>query len=356
MKYLLSLFITFFSCANSNDVNEDIQKSVFTWEEASPSEVGLSENLIDELSIEASSLPNIYSFIVVKNGKLISENYYHGKSKKSLLHIRSITKSVSSILFGIALKEEQIPNTDIKLKDYFPSYINESSDARLNELSVQHILDMQSGFNWNENNEAINWYTQITNPLEYLFSKGIVDTPGDKFNYNSAAVSLLAHVLNKESGVSYSDFANETLFQKIGIANYHWDKDAQGIIRSDAGLALRARDCAKIGYLYLQNGMFNDEVIVTSEWVNKSWNPKIDLNGNYGPIENLHYSNLWWNGTYNGKSVFFGLGYGGQLLLCVPEDELIVVTNHEFQLNPTQAATHSSTFLNTIFKKLMDSL
>mgnify|MGYP000533366542 CR=1 FL=1 len=66
MKYLLSLFITFFSCANSNNVNKDIQKSVFIWEEASPSEVGLSENLIDELSIEASSLPNIYSFIVVK--------------------------------------------------------------------------------------------------------------------------------------------------------------------------------------------------------------------------------------------------------------------------------------------------
>jgi len=356
MKYLLSLFITFFSCSNSNDVNENTQKSAFKWEEALPSTVGLSNSLIDELSLQASNLPNIYSFIIVKNGKLISENYYNGKNKESLLHIRSITKSVSSILFGIAQKEDLIPSTEIKIEDYFPTYINESSDNRLHELSVQHILDMQSGFNWNENNEAINWYTQITNPLEYLFSKDIIDSPGVAFNYNSAAVSLLAHILNKDSTTNYSDFANTALFQKIGIDNYTWDKDAKGITRSDAGLALRARDCAKFGYLYLEGGRFKGDQIVTNDWINNSWNHKIDLNGNYGPIENLHYSNLWWNGIYAGKSVFFGLGYGGQLLLCVPEDELIVVTNHEFQLNPAQAATHSSKFLNLIFKELMDSL
>ena len=106
----------------------------------------------------------------------------------------------------------------------------------------------------------------------------------------------------------------------------------------------------------MHEGNKQDIQIIPLEWMDASWRFEIDLNSNYGPIENLHYSNLWWMGEYDGNQIFFGLGYGGQLLLCVPVYDLIVVTNHEFRLPGNVVSSHSEEFLQKIFKPLLDHL
>ena len=142
----------------------------------------------------------------------------------------------------------------------------------------------------------------------------------------------------------------------MGIERVAWEQDGLGNTRADAGLQLRAVDLAKIGYAAMQDGVLDGREVVPSFWVQNSWDFDVNLASDYGPINDLHYNNLWWMGRYKECEVFFGLGYGGQILLCVPEYELIVVANHEFRLPGTTVATHSQRFLNEIFVSIMDRL
>lgn len=294
--------------------------------------------------------------MLVKEGKLVSENYYNGRDPQSLLHIRSITKSISSLLIGIALDQGTIDSLTIPIISYYPGYMPEDSKSRVHDITVQHILNMQSGFEWNENSEAINWYTSVSNPLNYIFSKPVTEPPGSSWNYNSGAVHLLSRVFTKSTGMPQQDFAEKYLFNPLEIESFTWQKDPTNVTRPDAGLALRTRDLAKIGLLILENGQYENDQLVPSVWIEKSASFNINLDSSYGPIENLHYNNLWWMGRYKKVKIIFGLGYGGQLLLMVPEFELIVIANHKYRLPGNIVAQHSQDFLSQIFIPLLDHI
>jgi CubicO group peptidase (beta-lactamase class C family) len=345
--YFVTLMGLFFnSCSSTHSDNRTSVSSV----------TRIPASLIQTLKANASALPNIYSFLVLKDNELAIEEYYNGADAQSLLHIRSITKSVSSILVGISLEKGQLSNLDEKVVDYFPDYIENAEGELINEVTLAHIIDMQSGFDWNESVEAIAWYTTISDTWDYFFQKEVSVNPGTQYNYNSGAVSLLTRFIENNQNLPYDEYAQTYLFEPLGIEQFEWEKDGLGNTRADAGLQLRAIDMTKIGDLMMDSGMFENEQLLPEEWVNDSWSFEINLNSNYGPIENLHYNNLWWMGEYKGDNVFFALGYGGQLLLCVPEHDLIVVTNHEFRLPGNVVANHSRDFLENVFKPLLNGI
>lgn len=351
-KIIVSSLIVLGSCQDQ----EAIEESDPFFTNPQPDRSGIDQEFLSEIGRIAESLPNIYSCLILKDKSLIYEGYYNGANKETLLHIRSITKSISSIMIGIAIEEGAISSTNEKVANYFQEYIDEIAHGQIGEITLQQILDMQTGLDWNESIEAVPWYTSIRDTWGYLFSKELVVSPGMIFNYNSGSVSLLSRFIEYNQELTYEDFAQEKLFEPIEIEGFSWEKDGLGNTRSDAGLQIRAVDLIKFGYLMMHQGEHKGAQIIPQEWIDASWHFKIDLASTYGPIENVHYNNLWWMGEYAEKQVFFGLGYGGQLLLCVPDHDLIVVCNHEFQLPGNVVAGHSQEFLNKVFKPIMDHL
>lgn len=324
--------------------------------EKDPEEVGISRALVDKLKAKSAQLPNIYSFLLVKDKALIAEEYYNGANSETLLHLRSITKSVSSIMIGKALEEGLFEDLEEKLVDYYAEYIDAQRSDPIDKISLNHILNMQTGFSWNENTEAINWYTTTQNTWGYIFSKEVSNEPGSIFNYNSASVSLLNRFIESNQPLSLDHFTSEKLFSPLGITRFAWEKDGLGNTRADAGLQLRARDLAKIGVIMNQEGFYNDQPVIPQQWITESWKFEIDLQSTYGPIQSLHYNKLWWMGRYQEHTIFFGLGYGGQLLICVPESDLVIVANHEFRLPANVVSRHSTDFLNHVLIPVLDEL
>lgn len=347
---LLIFIIIISSCQNESDVS--IDDDIF--ETVQPEAVGLENEFVDSLMNRVNRISNIYSCLILKDGKIIAEKYLNGADKNSLLHIRSITKSISSILIGIAIDEGHLSGTDQKLSKYYLEYIKPRNGNPLYDITLEHLLDMQSGFDWNESNEAIPWYTSVRDSWSYIFDKAVVSEPGTEFNYNSGATSLLTRFIESNQPLAYDKYASINLFEPLGINEWNWDQDGLGNYRADAGLQLRAVDLAKVGYLMMHAGEFNRNQVVSNEWVETSWKFAHDLEGAYGEIENVHYNNLWWMGTMFETEVFFGLGYGGQLLLCVPEHDLVVVSNHEFRLPANETSQHSSRFIELVFKPILE--
>ncbi|QSE97379.1 serine hydrolase domain-containing protein [Fulvivirga lutea] len=351
MKIYQLLALTFLlSCTNSDS---EIEPSSF--EVISPEEAGLTHQFVDGLVNDAAELPNIYSFVVLKNGKLLTENYFNGKNRNSLLHIRSITKSVSSLLIGQLISTTKLSEDDY-IEPYFTNYWQDSKHPYSDQIQLRHLLDMTSGFEWDESANAIQWYTQISDTWGFFFDHATAYPPNTYWNYNSGGVSLLAKVIGETAQMDCLKYADQVLFTPLEIEEYTWERDGLGNIRTDAGLQLKALNLAKIGLVVMNQGRFDDNQVLDSQWIAESWNPKIRLSGSMGPITSLAYNNLWWIGEYRELSVYFGLGYGGQLLLCVPSLDLVVVANHNFELNPNVANTHSEKFLTAIFKPLLDEL
>ncbi len=336
--------IFFSGCVHSQEI-DDLKN---------PELVGISAELMAEIEQNVSELPNILSFVVLKDSLIVSENYYNGADRNSLFHIRSITKSITSISLSILLEENQVFNTQNKIADFYPDKIVDSEISLINEISIQHILDMQSGFEWNESLEVINWYTSIRNPTDYILSKKVVEKPGTNWNYNSGSVHLLSAVFDSLGGVNQKIFCNQALFKPLDISNFAWDKDPTGIVRPDAGLQLRAIDLTKIGQLILNKGGTEEQIIINKEWIEDISRFKTDLNSEYGPLTKLHYNNLWWLAEYKESKILFALGYGGQLLIVIPNLEMILVANHLYQLRPEIANKQGRAFLNAALIPLID--
>lgn len=343
-----------FILAGCSENENSAQESFFVSKR--PGDVGIDHDFINKLNKEAGTLPNIYSFLVVKDRAPIHEAYFNGATSETLLHIRSITKSVSSMLIGISMGAKQIPGSDEKLSSYYADYITADRGDQIDQVTLSNILDMQSGFEWNEQSESLNWYTSLSDTWGYFFQKKVLTEPGSSFNYNSGSVSLLTRFIENNQDLTYQDYANEHLFKPLSIEDFQWEKDGLGNTRADAGLQLRAQDICKIGYVMMHEGQLDGQTIVPGDWVADSWQFEHDLGSGYGSIGNLHYNNLWWMGEYKDKEIFFGLGYGGQLLFCVPDHDLIVVTNHEFRLAGNVVSQHSINFIEKVFIPILHHL
>ena len=340
---LIFSFIFLFGCSKSDDKNETVPDD----SEASLLPSALTASIKSELDQSST----IKSALVLVDGETALEYYANGASNQSLLHIRSITKSLTSLLIGQAIENEEIEGTHLVVKGYFPNDQEAFNSEYGNALNIQHLLDMQSGFEWNETEEAITWYSTITEPYEYIFSKGFVEAPGTRFNYNSGAVSLLRDILEQSTEKSLTELIETRLFEPMEISSYTWEK---GLSRADAGLSVRPMDLAKIGLLLLNNGLHDGQRLISQTWLEESWTFQLDLESSYGPIENVHYHNLWWMGEYNDHKVYFGLGYGGQLLVMVPAKQVVMVTNHDYLA--VNSHLHSRDFLNKVFAPIMDVL
>lgn len=318
------------------------------WPIANQAELGIDPqrlcNLVDRLTALNA---NIHGVLVVRHGKLAFEHYLSGPDEKwgrpisgtqgpDIKHdVRSVSKSVTSLLAGIALDRRLIPDTERPVVDFFPEYA-QSRTPEKERILLYHLLTMSSGIAWDEslpyqdtrNSEVL--MNMMPQPYRFVLDQPISLAPGTKWNYSGGDVALLGAIIQKASGQRLEEFARETLFEPLGITDFEWSTMRNGDAAAASGLRLRPRDMAKLGQLILFDGMWNGKRIVAKEWLRQSMVPRF-------PTETAHYGYLWWiapftvaNRTVASVEAF---GLGGQRIIVMPElDMVVVVTTGRYNI------------------------
>ncbi|WP_256757510.1 serine hydrolase [Cohnella sp. WQ 127256] len=246
----------------------------------------------------------------------------NAQSKDNLHKINSITKSVLSLLIGIAIERGELPSIQTSIAQYFPEALEESKE----DVTIENLLTMTPGWDWPEMGD---WgglpKPMINSPdwVKYILSRPMKYSPGKRMFYDSGSSHLLSAIVQKISGMTTADYAEKYLFKPLGIEQYRWHSDAKGISIGGFGLELKAPDLMKIGQLMLHKGRWNNEQLVPEHWVTKSTTAHhhtYDHIGSYG----YH----WWIMASDDKpispAIYFAMGYGGQYIFVIPEHELIV--------------------------------
>ena len=260
-------------------------------------------------------------------------NWHPYYAQTDLHSLQSVTKSVNSILLGIALDLHSDYNIKTKVMPLFSDYTIDYKDKRKNEITIEDLLTMRTGLQWNEGK-----YLDLSDDciameasedwIKYVLNKPTDELPGTSFVYNSGASVLLGEIVRFITGKEVDEWAEDKLFKPLGITDYYWKKTPTGALDTEGGLYLRAEDLTKIGSLFLNGGKWQGEQVVPQKWVSSSISP-IAINLYPGENDNTGYGYQWWVWDHsNGKTKIFGAqGYGGQYLTIAPDYDLIVLFN-----------------------------
>jgi CubicO group peptidase (beta-lactamase class C family) len=256
--------------------------------------------------------------------------YYRGREVHSL---QSVTKSVTSTLIGIAIGRGEIPGTDTPVFDLLTDYDLSTVDDRIRAATLEDLLTMRLGIEWHETDRPLddtNTTLQLeksANWVQFTLSQPSDSDPGRKWNYNSGGSHLMSAIILQATGQTVDKYAEEHLFGPLGIHDYYWKKDPQGLPDTEGGLYLESEDLARIGYLYLQDGVWNGERLLPEGWVAAATARQVDDVAPDNPNWNWGYGYQWWRLDSDGLAVWTGLGFGGQTLIVIPERDIVGVVN-----------------------------
>ena len=308
-----------------------------SWEVSSLEEQEVDPKQISELmqQILNNNLKNIHSILLIKNGKLILEEYFGGYHRNLKHPVASVTKSVTSILFGIAKDQGKKIVLDDNLATYLPEYNDLISNNGKSEITLEHLLTMRAGLEWDEMHEPTSGTHMIesNDAIKYVLGRKLVDPPGKRFFYNTGLSTVLGRILKNTTGSDAVQYADVHLFSPLGITDYAWDKLPDGTVLTGSHLNLRPRDMAKLGYLFLKDGAWNGRQIVSKKWVRESIYPHVtgDL------ISGTGYGYQWWRGTTRigdrDIDAFYAAGHGGQFIVQIPSLDLITVITSQVHNN-----------------------
>jgi len=361
MKTKIFIFLTFFLLLSCNKKEEQVvvkyQYTIPTTfdddlETASLETVGLNVQKISEMMDYVNSIDNhkIHNILILRNNKLVFEQYFKGYSlnmndpnlegaimdytRETDHFMASITKSVTSVIVGVAINMGYISDLNKKIIDYFPEYTDIMTGEKAN-ITVENLLTMRAGLEFDEStyiysDPRSDTYQMINSddPIKYVLSKPMKTTPGTTFFYNTGTTNILARIIEKESGKSFFDFANINFFDAMKIKGGRWTMMKSGLPMASGGLYLRARELSKIGLLFENNGMWLGKQIISTDWINKSQYQYVST-ADYFP--NTYYGFQWWITSFyvSGKlhKCFFAAGWGEQYLFVIPDLQLVVEIN-----------------------------
>jgi len=336
------------------------------WSIATPGEVGFDPAALCQWSERRIATPrdNIHAILVVRHGKLVFEQYFTGDDERggrplgqvtydrTMLHdLRSVSKTVTSLLVGIALAQKKLASLDQPIFDFFPAYTDLHTPDKA-RITLRHLLTMSTGLEWDEtrtpytdpNNSAIRM-RRSDDPYRYVLSEPVVTPPGTKYNYSSGSTELLGAILHKATGQRLDELARTVLFEPLGITDFEWRKLLNGEPIAAAGLRLKPRDVAKIGQLVLAHGLWNGGQIVPRDYMDEATAPQIQGAGAY------FYGYQMWVGRslVHKREIDWaaGLGLGGQRVFVIPSLDLVVVMTAGLYTSPLQG-TLTSDILNDV--------
>ena len=313
-----------------------------------PAEAGFVPDLDDnfEIARQAGILPNLHGVVATRGGRIVFERYLPGTDAgrgplgiirfgpETLHDMRSVSKSIVGLLYGIALAAGRVPVPDASLLLQFPEYSEPSGDSARHSLTIRHALTMTLGTDWNEltlpYTDPRNGETAMNNAADryrYVLERPVIEPPGKHWIYNGGATALLARLIGKGTGRLLHDFAREVLFEPLQIENTEWRRGLDGEPIAASGLRMTPRDLARIGTMILDGGQWNGRQIVPAEWLAESLAPSVSI------PDGQQYGYQWYLGTVpmndgaggvRGEQTIHAVGNGGQRLFLLPRLELVV--------------------------------
>ena len=296
------------------------------WQTSTPEEQGMESAALARL-VDFGQMRNLDSLLIVRHGKIVLDAYYAPYTADVPHVVNSVTKSVVSTLTAIAIKDGLIDSTSHPMLDYFGDRAIDNADDRKKSITLQHLLDMTSGLDWIEpltDNRFDSVIEMERSPdwVKFILDRPMASAPGETFNYNSGNPHLLFAILAKVAGMSAEEFVKARLFGPLGITQWQWRHDPQGMALGGYGLALLPRDMAKLGYLYLQRGEWDGKALIASEWTDKVNHATVNMNTPFNPA--LRYSNLFW--AMPNRQIYWANGYRCQTIAVYPTLDIVAVT------------------------------
>lgn len=298
--------------------------------------------------ILSDTIPNIHSLLILKDNHLVYENYFEGEDEKvgkklgyishtvnDIHDCRSITKSITSACIGIAITKGLIKNIDDPIYTYFNQKYQSKFDDKKKKITLRNLLTMTSGLEWNEDisyRDPRNTELRMdmsSDPIDFILGRPMVAAPGKTWNYNGGNTQLLAEIIKSVTGLTIDKFAEKELFEPLGINQYEWISLTDNMPAAASGLRLRSRDLLKIGILYMNNGLWNNKLLIKPEWIELSLNAEITRPSTRD--KSAGYGFQFWTSeeNINGKKIEIqeAKGNGGQrVFFCKSLNLLVVVT------------------------------
>jgi CubicO group peptidase (beta-lactamase class C family) len=337
-----------------------------SWKKSTPAAAGLNENVLARLDSEivAGKYGYVDGMFVSRYGEVVFERSYrhnydqiYGKEaairgplnahdpgghynyfnpwwhpfyRRGDLHsLQSVTKTVTSVIIGVATTRGEFPSLDTPLLSFFDTTKVANIDDRKRRITLRHVLSMTSGIDWPEYLS----YNDPRNPamameagmdwVQYAINRPMAQEPGKVFNYNSGGSQLLSHIFRMATGKDIEEYGATHLFAPLGIRHYFWKRTPTGLADTEGGLYLRIDDLARIFYLFLCDGVWDGNRIVSEQWIRASVHPMIPILGT--PFQ---YGLKWWLYPYSKdgtRYAWMGRGFGGQMPIILPEHKIVAV-------------------------------
>jgi CubicO group peptidase (beta-lactamase class C family) len=313
---------------------QELDKSAWPtkeWLTSTPEEQGMDSSALAKLVAFGGS-HSFDSLLVVRHGRIVLDAYYAPYTADIPHEIHSSTKAVLSTLLGMIYKDGSLDRLDRPVLDFFADRHVANVDDRKKAITIQNLLDMTSGFDWDQGIEGGKEQSLIdqersSNRTQFILDRPMAHAPGEVFNYSDANPELLSAIITKLTGKLAEDYAREKLFGPLGIATWHWDRDPQGLTMGAWTLTLLPRDMAKIGYLYLHHGEWEGRSLLPPGWADVLSHTTVNMHASFDP--NLRYSNFFW--AFPERHVYMAVGWHGQLIAVFPDLDIVaVVTARSF--------------------------
>ena len=264
-----------------------------------------------------AELPRMRSILVSVDGELLAEQYFHGAAPHRAVNLKSASKSIISVLVGIALDQGHLDGIDTTVDQFFPEYLDDPAKAR---ITVEDLLTMRSGLETTSNRNYGRW-VQSGNWVRHVLTRPLVSKPGSRMIYSTGNTHLLSALITKASGMDTHSFARRYLGEPMGISVPRWTTDPQGIYFGGNEMSMTPRDMLAIGEMYLNCGRVGTTQIVSEEWVHTSIMPHATRTRS----PDRAYGYGWWVRDLYGYDAFYAWGYGGQFIYVVPGLRLVTV-------------------------------
>lgn len=336
---LIAISLLFSGCF----VGEETPPDQDVWDYALPSEVGMSDELLLNLDTITSfgTFEPVRSMIIIKDDKLVFENYYTGDvrgTERSLLRSSPI---IMILAVGIAFDEGLIPRLDIPIQTVLGEEYDDvfASNALKTGITIEHMLTHKSGFSWNESitslqnpGNDLNVIQNSNDMVRFVLEKDMEAAPGVRFNYNTGTAIVLAKIVEELSGQPFTEFVEERIFRPLGISDYSLTIDPTGNVNAATGLSLSNIDVVKIGYLYLKEGLWKNERIVSSQWIQTLSTPQsiITNNVNYGYFWQVFSENITFIPLFQPNDTYF---FSQHIYINPSQNLLITFSTENIALN-----------------------
>lgn len=295
------------------------------WATATPEEVGMSSEALQKL-VDFGAASEMDSLLVIRHGRIVAEAYYAPFKAGRRHRINSATKGVTTALIGAAIHAGRLAGPQEPVHTFFPNQADAFADARKRAMRVQHLMDMTSGLDWDEplsgRGSSAGEMERTRDWVRYVLDRPMKQAPGEAFNYNSGNSQVLSAIVTRATGLRAEKFAVQALFGPLGIVDFDWNVDSTGLSTGGYGLQMTTRDMAKIGYLYLHDGVWDGQRLLPPGWAARPRAAKVAMD--IGAPGDFFYADGWWVVPKRGAQMLAGMNR--QIILVMPSRGLVVVT------------------------------